>query len=127
MKEINRDEGGIEHYFKRGLDSFGLFHHLIIPEISNYLQEEHEQNLVKIFKGNAIIAQKLPKLLKREESYGIVYEHLLLVKSVLEKGEVLAKRHSKHAEQANYVYSGRKKVNINIYKAISTPTTGIFR
>ena len=65
MKEINRDEGGIEHYFKRGLDNFGLFHHLIIPEISNYIcKKEHEQNLVKIFKGNAIIAQKLPETIK---------------------------------------------------------------
>ncbi|WEG11164.1 hypothetical protein PU629_13400 [Pullulanibacillus sp. KACC 23026] len=111
MKDINRDEGGIEHYFKKGLDNFGLFHHLIIPEISQYLQDEQEENLVKIFKDNAIIAQKLPKLLKREATYRLLNEHLLPVQAVLDQGKEIEKALTEHHEYANYLYTGMRSLH----------------
>ncbi|WP_423798178.1 hypothetical protein [Neobacillus sp. SAB-20_R2A] len=109
MKEINRDEGGIEHYFKKGLDNFGLFHHLIIPEISAYLQEDQEENLIKIFRDNAIIAQKLPKLLKREEAYQLIQGKLIPIKSALEEGQSLETEVLENHDRANYLYSGMEE------------------
>ena len=104
MREINRDEGGIEHYFKNGLDNFGLFHHLIIPEISNYMQDDKAENLVKIFKDNAIIAQKLPKLLKREEAYQEIHSHLCPLKGLMEQGLSLEAQRKDHEELASHIY-----------------------
>jgi hypothetical protein len=109
MKEINRDEGGIEHYFKKGLDNFGLFHHLIIPEISAYLEEDQEENLVKIFRDNSIIAQKLPKLLKREEAYQLIQGKLVPIKTVIEEGQTLEVEEQEHHDQANYLYFGMEE------------------
>ncbi|WML26436.1 hypothetical protein [Neobacillus sp. OS1-33] len=109
MKEINRDEGGIEHYFKKGLDNFGLFHHLIIPEISAYLQEDQEENLVKIFRDNSIIAQKLPKLLKREDAYQLIQGKLVPIKATLEEGQVLETKVQEHHDRANYLYAGMEE------------------
>lgn len=109
MKEINRDEGGIEHYFKKGLDNFGLFHHLIIPEISAYLEEDQEENLVKIFRDNSIIAQKLPKLLKREEAYQLIQGKLVPIKTVLEEGQSLEVEEQEHHDRANYLYFGMEE------------------
>jgi hypothetical protein len=110
MKEINRDEGGIEHYFKKGLDNFGLFHHLIIPEISAYLEEDQEENLVKIFRDNSIIAQKLPKLLKREEAYQLIQGKLFPIKAVLEEGQRLESEEQEHHDRANYLYFGMEEL-----------------
>ncbi|WP_462411402.1 hypothetical protein [Neobacillus sp. Marseille-QA0830] len=109
MKEINRDEGGIEHYFKKGLDNFGLFHHLIIPEISAYLQEDQEENLIKIFRDNSIIAQKLPQLLKREEAYQLIQEKLVPIKVTLEEGQSLEVEVQEHHDRANYLYFGMEE------------------
>jgi hypothetical protein len=109
MKEINRDEGGIEHYFKKGLDNFGLFHNLIIPEISTYLEEDQEENLVKIFKDNSIIAQKLPKLLKREEAYQLIQGKLVPIKIALEEGQSLEVEVQEHHDRANYLYFGMEE------------------
>ncbi|WP_042458828.1 coiled-coil domain-containing protein [Neobacillus dielmonensis] len=109
MKEINRDEGGIEHYFKKGLDNFGLFHHLIIPEISAYLQEDQEENLIKIFRDNSIIAQKLPQLLKREEAYQLIQEKLVPIKATLEEGQSLEVEVQEHHDRANYLYFGMEE------------------
>lgn len=109
MKEINRDEGGIEHYFKKGLDNFGLFHNLIIPEISAYLEEDQEENLVKIFRDNSIIAQKLPKLLKREEAYQLIQGKLVPIKSALEEGQSLEVEVQEHHDRANYLYFGMEE------------------
>ncbi|MFP7296996.1 hypothetical protein [Neobacillus niacini] len=109
MKEINRDEGGIEHYFKKGLDNFGLFHHLIIPEISAYLEEDQEENLVKIFRDNSIIAQKLPKLLKREEAYQLIQGKLVPIKTVLEEGQSLEVEEQEHHDRANYLFFGMEE------------------
>lgn len=109
MKEINRDEGGIEHYFKKGLDNFGLFHNLIIPEISSYLEEDQEENLLRIFRDNSIIAEKLPKLLKREEAYQLINEKLNPVKAALEEGEGLESEIVEHLDRANYLYFGMEE------------------
>jgi hypothetical protein len=109
MKEINRDEGGIEHYFKKGLDNFGLFHHLIIPEISAYMEEDQEENLIKIFRDNSIIAQKLPQLLKREEAYQVIQEKLLPIKATLEEGQSLEVEVQEHHERASYLYFGMEE------------------
>ncbi|MGO4889952.1 hypothetical protein ACJ2A9_19585 [Anaerobacillus sp. MEB173] len=109
MKEINRDEGGIEHYFKKGLDNFGLFHNLIIPEISNYLEEDQEENLFKIFKDNSIIAQKLPLLLKRESAYQLINDQLLPIQKVLEEGRSIEFKWMDHQEYANYLYYGMEE------------------
>ncbi|MEH7131108.1 hypothetical protein V7103_23230 [Neobacillus drentensis] len=109
MKEINRDEGGIEHYFKKGLDNFGLFHNLIIPEISSYLEEDQEENLVKIFRDNSIIAQKLPKLLKREETYQLILGKLIPINTVLVEGQSLEVEGQEHHDRANYLYFGMEE------------------
>lgn len=109
MKEINRDEGGIEHYFKKGLDNFGLFHNLIIPEISSYLEEDQEENLLRIFRDNSIIAQKLPKLLKREEAYQLIEEKLVPVMDTLEEGQGLETKVQEHLDRANYLYFGMEE------------------
>ncbi|WP_374723893.1 hypothetical protein [Calidifontibacillus erzurumensis] len=104
MREINRDEGGIEHYFKKGLDNFGLFHNLIIPEISHYLEEEQEENLMKIFRDNFIIFERLPKLLERENIYELLKEKLLIIQDELNKGLLIETSRKEHYEYANYLY-----------------------
>jgi hypothetical protein len=109
MREINRDEGGIEHYFKKGLDNFGLFHNLIIPEISAYLKEDQEENLLKIFRDNSIIAQKLPKLLKREEAYQLIGGKLVPIKTSLEEGQSLEIEADEHYDRANFLYFGMEE------------------
>ncbi|CAG9609465.1 hypothetical protein [Pseudoneobacillus rhizosphaerae] len=109
MKEINRDEGGIEHYFKKGLDNYGLFHHLIIPEISAYLTEDQEENLIKIFRDSSIIAQKLPKLLKREDAYQLIQGKIVPIKEALEEGQNLETKLQEHQDRANYLYFGMEE------------------
>jgi hypothetical protein len=109
MKDINRDEGGIEHYFKNGLDNHGLFHHLIIPEISQYLTDDQEENLVKIFRDSSIIAQKLPKLLKREDAYQLIQGKLIPIKAALEEGQELEVKVQEHQDRANYLYFGMEE------------------
>lgn len=109
MKDINRDEGGIEHYFKKGLDNFGLFHNLIIPEISHYLEEDQEENLLKIFRDNSIIAQKLPKLLKREDAYQLIKVKFSPIQEELKKGQSIESTRKDHHEQGNYLYFGMEE------------------
>lgn len=108
LRDINRQEGGVEAFFKKGQDNHALFHHLIIPEISRHLTSTDETGkigtLLDIFKNNAKIAQNLPKLLKREDAFLYLLQLLEPLMGSLEQGAQHEGKHQLHSDEGNVIY-----------------------
>lgn len=107
MRDINRHEGGVEVFFKKGQDNHSLFHHLIIPEISRHLtsidDEGNTRSLLDIFKNNAKIAQNLPRLLKREQAYELLLQWLEPIMDTMQQGVLQEQEQTKHMQEGNLI------------------------
>lgn len=103
LRDINRQEGGVEAFFRKGQDNHSLFHDLIIPEIGKHMAGTDEEGrpgtLLDIFKHNAAIVQHLPKLLKREEGYRLLLQGIDPLMSGLAQGAGLERRERDHRRQ----------------------------
>lgn len=108
LRDINRQEGGVEAFFRKGQDNHALFHHLIIPEISRHLTSTDEEGkigtLLDIFKNNAKIAQNLPKLLKREDAFVHLLQLLEPLMGSMEQGAQHEGKHQLHSDEGNLIY-----------------------
>lgn len=107
LRDVNRQEGGVEAFFRKGLDNRSLFHDLIIPEIGKHMastdEEGHPGTLLDIFKHNASIVQHLPKLIRREEGYRLLLQAVEPVMSSLEHGAGHAREEREHQRQGAYL------------------------
>ncbi|QGQ94163.1 hypothetical protein EHS13_04195 [Paenibacillus psychroresistens] len=108
LRDINRQEGGVEAFFKKGQDNHALFHHLIIPEISRHLTSTDEVGkigtLLDIFKNNARIAQNLPKLLKREDAFLHLLQLLEPLIGSLEQSALHEGKQQLHSDEGNVIH-----------------------
>jgi hypothetical protein len=79
VKDINKDEGGVEKFFEKSLDDQSLFRNKIIPTISQWLRQKDakEDDLAAIFKSQASIAKDLPILIQREEAHREFLEEII--------------------------------------------------
>ncbi len=113
MRDINRQEGGVEAYFRKGLDNHSLFHDLIIPEIGKHMagtdEEGNPGTLFDIFKHNAAIAQHLPKLLKREDAYRFILQGLDPVIRILEQGTEMEREELEHGRIGSFIRQAMKE------------------
>ncbi len=113
MRDINRHEGGVEAFFKKGQDNHSLFHHLIIPEISRHLtsidDEGNTRSLLDIFKNNAKIAQNLPRLLKREQAYELLLQWLKPIMDTMEQGVRQEQEQTKHRQEGSLIHAALRE------------------
>jgi hypothetical protein len=113
MRDINRQEGGVEAFFRKGLDNHSLFHDLIIPEISKHMastdSEGNPGTLLEIFKHNASIAQHLPRLLKREEGYRLLLQEIEPVMQSLQQGAGHENDDREHGRRGAYLRHAMKE------------------
>ena len=113
LRDINRQEGGVEAFFRKGQDNHSLFHDLIIPEIGKHMAGTDEEGrpgtLLDIFKHNAAIVQHLPKLLKREEGYRLLLQGIDPLISSLAQGAGLERRERDHRHQGALIRHALKE------------------
>lgn len=106
MRNINKEEGGVEAFFRDGQDNDALFRHKIIPTISEHMQSEESEGLLPLFRSSVKIAQELPKLLARESAYRELQELIKPLKEAFEKGVAEARNVEEHREQGELLLSG---------------------
>lgn len=113
LRDINRQEGGVEAFFRKGQDNHSLFHDLIIPEIGKHMAGTDEEGrpgtLLDIFKHNAAIVQHLPKLLKREEGYRLLLQGIDPLTSSLAQGAGMERRERDHRRQGALIRHALKE------------------
>jgi len=107
MRTINRSEGGLEKYFSQARDNQELFDKLIIPAVSesiNNRDESEEKSLLNIFVNNIKIAKNLPELISRSDDIKRLNNMVDPLIRDAEHGITLEKRKKSIQNRGNNLY-----------------------